>query len=79
MYHEEEVIFKILENRSVDELYEIIEYLNLNDPIRWMCLKKALKSDDKRIDVFLLCIERVINEKAMYAFWCAIFISLVRY
>jgi hypothetical protein len=66
MYHEGEVIFKILENRSVDELYEIIEYLNINEPIRWMCLKKALKGDDKRIDCFIYRIDRVINEKAVY-------------
>jgi hypothetical protein len=68
MYHDvdEEVVLKLIKNSSVDELYEYIEYLNLNDPIRWMCLKKLLKGDDKRIDVFLLCIERVINEKAMY-------------
>lgn len=68
MYHDvdEEDVLKLIENSSVNEIYEYLEYLNLNYPIRWMCLKKALKSDDKRIDVFLLCIERVTNEKAMY-------------
>ena len=69
MYHDvdEEVVLKLIKNCSIDELYEYIEeYLNVNDPIRWLCLKKLLKGDDKRIDCLVYSIDRVINERSVY-------------